>query len=72
MAAGDGGRSARVWASGRKGPREEGGRRAGEGGWNGDSAGHPRGEADKRRRKTTSRERKMAETERGYGAKNYM
>ena len=58
-----GGREARGGASGRKGPREEGRRRSGEVGWNGEASGRPRGEAKMGRRKTTARGRTTAETE---------
>ena len=62
LAAGDGGRSARVWASGRKGPMEDGGRSANKGGRNGEEKGQSRGEAKTGRRKTTARGRTKAET----------
>ena len=58
-------RGARGMANSRKGPREEGERRAGEGRWKGGAAGRPRGEADMGRRKTTAQGRTMVETERG-------
>ena len=57
------GRGARVRVRGRKGLQEEGGRRSGEGGWNGEAAGRLRGEAETRRKTTTARGRTMAETE---------
>ena len=60
-AAADGGRGAWGGASGRKGPREEGGRSAGEGGRNGDETGWPRGEAGTGGRTTATRRRKIAE-----------
>ena len=70
LAAGSGGRSARGGGSGRRDPREEGGRRAGEGGWKGEGTGRPQGEAETGRRKTIAQGRTMAETERRIWAKN--
>ena len=63
-AAGAGVRSVRGGASSRKGPQEEGGRRTGEGGRNGDAWGRTCGKAEMGRR-TTARGRTTAEEERG-------
>ena len=66
-AAGAGGRGERGGASGRKGPRDGGGRSAGEGGRNRDGTGYPYGESETGTRTTAAR-RKMAEqARRGRG-----
>ena len=59
------GRCARAGTSGRKGPREEGGRRGGEVGCNREAVGRPRGEAETGSKMTTSQGRKTEKTERG-------
>ena len=70
-AAGVGGRGMHGGASGCKGPREEGGRSAGEGGRNGDGKGRPCSETETGMRMTAARRRRTSEQECGGREKDY-
>ena len=65
------GRGTRGGASGCKGPREEGGRSAGEGGRNGDGKGRPCSETETGMRMTAARRRRTSEQECGGREKDY-
>ena len=65
LAAGAGGRGARGGASGRKGPREEGGISAREGGRNRDGTGWPHDKTETGRRTAAARRRTTEEQARG-------
>ena len=61
MAAGARSRGAQEGASGRKSQGDDGGRNAGEGGWNGKIKGRTGGELGTKKRMTTARRKTMSE-----------